>query len=39
MCNTFNKKFPGEAAKAQSDTKNLSDHELYMSEAIQLARK
>ncbi|MBJ2173177.1 nucleoside deaminase [Aureibaculum sp. A20] len=39
MCKNFNKKFPGEAEKAQSDTKNLSDHEVYMTEAIQLAIK
>ncbi|MDY7393925.1 nucleoside deaminase [Aureibaculum sp. 2210JD6-5] len=37
MCNQFNKKFLDEAAKAQSDNENLSDHELFMNEAIQLA--
>ena len=37
MCNQFNKKFLDEAAKAQSDSENLTDHEIFMNEAIQLA--
>lgn len=37
MCNQCNKKFLDEAAKAQADNEYLSNHELYMDEAIKLA--
>ncbi len=37
MCNNFNKKFLDEAAKVQANNENVSDHEIFMNEAIQLA--
>lgn len=37
MCSQFNKKIIDQGAKTQSENETLSDHELFMNEAIQLA--
>ena len=37
MCSQFNKKIIDQGAKTQSENGTLSDHELFMNEAIQLA--